>query len=115
MGVKVTSARRRLDGQVSEAAFQAAVIQLAQLRGWRVQHNFDSRRSGPDAGYPDLTLARMEPRGRLGARLVVAELKTMRGRVSRAQAEWLAHFAAAGVEAHIWRPSQWSEIEEVLR
>ena len=47
--------RRRGPGG-SERAFQTAVLELAQVTGWRSYHPHDSRRSA--AGYPDLTLVR---------------------------------------------------------
>jgi len=79
---------------LSEKAWQDQVIQLAQMYGWRVYHPFDSRRSVP--GYPDLTL--------VNKTLVMAELKTDRGRLSPEQREWLEALDAAGVETHVWRP-----------
>jgi hypothetical protein len=59
---------------MSEAEFQAQVVSLAELRGWRIFHDHDSRRN--TAGLPDLILVR---RGRL----IFAELKSERGRISR--------------------------------
>lgn len=108
--------------QQSEKQFQAAVIELARLRGWRVAHFHDSRRQVGDrlvgdadaAGFPDLCMVR-------DGHLVFAELKAEKGRVSPAQHEWIsvleavADWATDGVEVHVWRPSQWSEIEQVLR
>lgn len=92
---------------VGERDFQALVVQLARLRGWRVYHTFDSRRS--PAGFPDLVLARPP-------RLVIAELKSEKGRVADEQREWLRDFLACGVfETKLWRPSDWQEIEDVLR
>jgi hypothetical protein len=35
----------------------------------------------------------------------VVELKSELGRTSPEQEEWLAAFAQAGVESHVWRPS----------
>ena len=39
---------------VTEKAFQTAVVELAELCGWKVYHTYDSRRSAP--GFPDLVL-----------------------------------------------------------
>ena len=36
----------------TEKGFQAAVVELARLRGWLVYHTYDSRRSAK--GFPDL-------------------------------------------------------------
>ena len=48
---------------MSEAEFQAQVVELARLRGWRTHHHYDSRRSTP--GWPDLVMVR---RGRMAPR-----------------------------------------------
>lgn len=99
-----TSTPNAMHAQVlawSEAEFQAHVVQAAEATGWRWYHTHDSRRS--PAGYPDLFLAR----GGSRPGVLWVELKTMRGRVSAAQQEWLDLLAAAGQTAHVWRPSDW--------
>ena len=58
----------------TEAQFQAAVIQYAELKGWMVYHTHDSRGSRP--GFPDLTMVR-------DGVLIFAELKSERGRLTR--------------------------------
>lgn len=94
-------------GAQSEKSFQAQVVKLAELFGWRVYHPFDSRRSV--AGYPDLTLVR-------GNRAVWIELKTETGRVKFQQREWLAALAAVEhTSAHLFRPSDWDQLVSVLR
>src|SRR5579859_4032261 len=96
------SPRRHL----AEQAFQRQVEALADLRGWLFYHSHDSRRDRP--GFPDLVLVR-------APRLLIAELKSARGRVSPAQQEWLAAFRACpGNEVYVWRPGEWAEIERVL-
>jgi hypothetical protein len=93
--------------KLTEKQFMAQVIRLARLRGWLLYHPFDSRRSA--AGYPDLTLVR-------GQRLIFAELKSEDGRLTPAQAAWLAALRAVpGVEVHIWHPAVWGTVEAVLR
>lgn len=99
-------ARIVLDAAVTERQFLAQVRDLARLCGWRSYHTFDSRRS--DEGFPDLLLVR-------GERAVAAELKTMRGRTTPKQVEWLAALDGATVESHLWRPSNLHEIKDVLR
>lgn len=89
---------------LSEAQFQAMVVQLARLRGWAHYHTHDSRRSA--AGFPDLVLVR--------ERVVFMELKSEKGAVKPEQRLWLARLLEAGAEAHLFRPSQWAEIEKVL-
>lgn len=94
-----------------EAGFQATVVQLAELHGWRLYHTHDSRRSNP--GFPDLVLVR-------DGVLIFAELKSETGRVSPAQTEWLAALehvereAPGVVSTHVWRPRDWHTIEHIL-
>ena len=90
---------------MTEREWQAQVVDAARLMGWRVYHTHDSRRAAP--GWPDLALVR--------DRLVMAELKTETGRVSPEQQQWLALLDAAGVETHLWRPSDLDEVLAVLK
>lgn len=89
-----------------EASFQRQVIALAELNRWLCWHAYDAKRSTP--GFPDLVLTR-------GGRLIFAELKTVKGRVSTEQARWLGFLGAVpGVLVRVWRPTDWPEIEAVL-
>ncbi len=100
----------------TERDFQRAVIELARLLKWRVAHFRQARTAkgwrtpveADGAGFPDLVLLRRE-------RQVVAELKADRGVIRPEQREWIEAFKAAGVEAHVWRPENWSEVESCLR
>ena len=92
-------------GHVSERDWQATVVQLAKLRGWRHYHTHDSRRSAP--GFPDLVLVR-------GERVIFAELKTDTGRVSVAQREWLDALRLTPAEVAIWRPRDWDDVQACL-
>jgi len=95
------------DTLVTEKDFQQTVLDLAKLTGWKSYHTHDSRRS--EAGFPDLVLAR-------DGRLVAAELKTASGLVTESQRGWLEALALCpGVEVFVWRPSDWSTIEQALR
>ena len=90
-----------------ERDFQAQIIDLAHLQGWRIYHTRDSRRSEP--GFPDLVLVR-------GRCCIFAEVKTESGKVTSEQREWLD--ALSGVHEHstiIWRPGDWPDIERTLR
>lgn len=101
----------------SERAFQAAVLEVARLQGWRVFHAHDSRRQikpgvhvgdRDAAGFPDLVLCRPP-------RLVVAELKAEKGRLQGRQREWLELLVhVPGVESYLWRPSNWDDLVKVL-
>lgn len=102
----------------SEEALQQKVIQIARFCGWWVYHPPRNRPSGKTgrvvpvlgtvAGWPDLTLVR-EPE------IMFAELKAERGRVRPEQSVVLERLAACGLETHIWRPSDWPEIEARLK
>ena len=81
-----------------EDNFQRQVERLAKSLGWKVYHTHDSRRS--HRGWPDLVLGR---RGRV----LFRELKTMKGRTTPDQKEWLELLNAAGHDAAVWRPVQW--------
>jgi len=100
-------ARDALAAATSERDFQAAVLDLARLRGWRSFHVRESQ--GSAHGWPDLILLR---RGRM----IAAELKSMKGRPTPWQLVWLEDLGqVAGVESHLWRPSDWDDIEQALR
>jgi hypothetical protein len=104
---------------MTEAELLRNVIDLAELLKWRCAHFrpgmnrrgvWSTAMSGSQAaGFPDLVLVR--------DRLVMVECKAERGRTSDAQRDWLAALSNAGVEEHVWRPSDWlsGEIEAVLR
>jgi hypothetical protein len=99
---------------VYEKDLQNNVIELARLLGWRHYHTYDSRRS-PE-GFPDLVLIRK-------GRLLFAELKSSRGRLTSAQRVWLEELklveaqSNGTVQAIVWRPEDWlsGKVEEVLR
>lgn len=46
---------------------------------------------------------------------VFAELKAEAGKLSAWQETWLQGLRATGAEAYCWRPSDWAELEGVLR
>lgn len=101
--------RRRLSRgapAVTEKAFQAQVLGLARLSGWRCYHTFDSRKSAP--GFPDLVLCRPP-------KVFFIELKTEKGTLRPEQRDWLdALGRCEGVGARLWRPSDWTQIEGTL-
>jgi len=107
----------------TEAGWLEVVRSFATLHHWRTYHTRNSK--GSDAGFPDLVCVR-------GPRLVFAELKTEKGRVTREQTLWLDDLAAVGahvratlwsppddlppavIEVFVWRPSDWAEVQRVL-
>ncbi len=95
-----------MTARISEKHFQSQVLELARLSGWRCYHTFDSRRSVP--GFPDLVLVRAPV-------VLFAELKSESGKLRPEQREWLELLSRCeGVEARLWRPGDWSEVEETL-
>lgn len=99
-----TVRRRR---RISEKEFQAQVLELARMSGWLCYHTHDSRRSAP--GFPDLVLVRPPV-------VLFAELKNAAGRLRPEQHDWLASLKGCErVEASLWRPSDWQEIQEALK
>jgi hypothetical protein len=89
-----------------EASFQRQVLDLARLMGFRAYHTWNSLHSA--AGFPDLVLVRRP-------RVIFVELKSERGKVGDDQWAWLDDLKRCpGVEVHLWRPSDWPEIEKVL-
>lgn len=98
--------RQLIAEAVAEKDWQAQIVDYASLRGWWVYHPHDSRRS--TAGWLDLTMIRPP-------RIVFAELKTERGRVTREQKAMIARLGLCDAEVFLWRPSDWAEVEQVLR
>jgi hypothetical protein len=91
---------------LSERDWQQQCLDYARLMGWLVYHTFNSQRSEP--GYPDLTMVR--------ERVVFAELKVGRGRVTHAQTRWLERLQRAGAEAYVWvGPTDWPLVQAALR
>ena len=108
--------------------FMPAVIELAELLGWRVYHQGGDIRKGVRSatgpGFPDLVMVRT-------GELLFVELKSETGYVSDAQVAWLQALAevvdsesdsgygsgGTGIAVHVWRPAQWLDgtIERALR
>lgn len=99
----------------SEDDFQRAVIGLAKLHRWRTAHFrplmtakglWRTAVQGDGRGFPDLILVR-------GKRMIAAELKSEKGTLSAEQEEWLEALRE-NIEVYCWRPSNWTEIEDIL-
>jgi hypothetical protein len=92
--------------EVKEADFQKIVISIAKASGWLVHHPLPSmNRRGiwathelGDHGFPDLVLA--HPKGRV----IFAELKSDKGKVSPLQSRWLS-VLRTGAVVKVWRPA----------
>lgn len=107
-----TDSRAFLDSQVAEKDLQKAVVTLAKRLGFKCHHVYDSRLASAnvDKGFPDWVFAK-------DGRVLFVELKTVRGKLSSAQADWLYELSARNrVECYVWRTKDWTSgrIEQVL-
>lgn len=112
MSARLTAEDHRLRA-ITEAAWQAQVLDIARLNGWETYHPpragvraLGSVRDVP-AGWPDLALVR-------GPRLVFVELKRQTGKTTPAQNRWLTLLARTSNEVYVFRPSDLPEVVRVL-
>lgn len=117
----VKSAMPELDLKISEDEFQTQVISLARMLGWHVAHFRGVRTQRKDGsifyqtpvqadgkGFPDLVMVK-------GRRVIYAELKSEKGKLSQEQKEWLDLLAVDKKrEVYCWRPSELESIQEIL-
>ena len=105
------------ESEWSEADLQKHVIELAELRGWRVYHARPAQTgkgwrtpvgSDTSVGFPDLVAAR-------GKKVMWRELKSDTGRLTPGQEIWRDVLVGAGEDWAVWRPSMLDQILEVLR
>jgi hypothetical protein len=91
----------------NEDKFLKQVQSAARKLGWRCYHTFSPK--GSPKGFPDLVLVKP------GHPVIFAELKSVWGKLTEAQLDWLIILSqATGVRAFLWRPDDWSEIQAVL-
>lgn len=102
---------------MTEQEFQLQVTDLAELFGWSWVHfrpaqtakGWRTPVSGPlGKGWVDLVLVR-------GRRIIFAELKADKGRISPDQEAVLNTLGSTGAETHTWRPADDDAIAEILR
>jgi hypothetical protein len=100
---------------ITEAEWSKTVVEYAQLHGWLVAHFRPAQNSqggwrtpvaADGAGFPDLVLSRR------GHWPLFVELKREIGRLSSAQITWMESLQGY---FYLWRPSDWPEVEQVLR
>lgn len=115
VSIRITDAQARKPKlpKISEAQFQAQVLQLAKLCGWSAYHTFDSRRS--HKGFPDLILTRVvECRGELLA-LELKRDEAAARRVTAEQMRWIEMIdLVPGCRARLCTPADWAWIEARL-
>ena len=111
--------------EISEKQFESQVKDLAKIYGWKYYHTWRSIHS--PAGFPDVVMVRPP-------RLIFAELKSEKGKLTVEQEEWLATLRECGsypsssfiddkgisvtyqrIEVYLWRPSEIEKIAEILK
>ena len=99
--------------ELPEADLLRLITTLAKHAGWHVYHTHDSRHS--EAGFPDLVLAKPGTAGKAG-RLIFAEVKSRKGKVSQEQMIWLdiLQHSLLSLEVYLWRPADWPDIVAIL-
>lgn len=101
--------------RLTEAQFTAQVIQLAGICGWKSAHFRAARTArgwrtpcqGDAKGWPDLVLVR-------GRRVIYAELKVGRNRLTPEQQQWRDALRCAGQDVRLWTDRDWAEITRTL-
>ena len=119
----IFSTKKFVADNMTENDLLLNVVAMAKQFEWTVYHarpamhqsgNWSTPTMG-DNGFPDLCLCR---RGRV----IFAELKTMKGRVSPEQRNWLDELEGTepktgSVEVYVWRPLEWIDgtIERTMK
>lgn len=89
-----------------EKEWQAQVLELSARCGWDFRyHTYDSRRC--QEGFPDLVLVKPP-------RIIFAELKVGRRKVTKDQSAWLEALAACGQESYVWYPDDLDAVRDIL-
>ena len=97
--------------KISEKDFMRQVKDLAKVFHWRVYHPFLSKWS--ERGFPDLSM--VKEFGNNQAIMVMAELKSDKGKLTEAQKEWLDLLSKVeGVYTFVWYPHQFDDIVLIL-
>jgi Holliday junction resolvase len=99
-----------------EREFATQVEHLLELFGWLWKHDEPAvRQSGKWAtsfrgarGFPDYVATR-------DGRLVFAEIKNEKGRLTTEQVQWLTRLGNTTAEVYTWRPNDLETVKEVLR
>lgn len=101
---------------MTEEEWQRQVVELAGILGWKHLHVRRTIGRGGRwttstnlKGFPDLMLWHEGMR-----RVVAAELKSERGRLSPEQVDVLRSLRAAGMEAYVWKPSDLGDVKRLL-
>ena len=90
-----------------ERMWQSHVERSFATQGWLVYHTWNSQRS--EAGFPDLVMVLP------GVATIFAELKIETGKLTFDQEKWLLALAWSNEMVYLWRPSDASEIRDVIQ
>lgn len=99
-----TLTRSRSKVPTTEKDFQRAIVDIAQMLGWRVAHfrpaltksgRWMTAVAADGSGFPDLVMLRND-------RILVRELKVGYNKASEEQGAWLSAFRLAGIDADVW-------------
>ena len=93
---------------VTEADLREQIRDLCGLFGWKMYFSWTSIHS--PRGFPDLVLANPEHK-----RVIFAELKREKGKVTEDQKAWLKALLDCGQECYVWRPADIEMIARILR
>lgn len=105
-----------LPPKTSETEFLGMVLKFASICHWRTLHirpgmtakGYRTNVQGDGVGFPDVLAVRQD-------RIVLAELKVDRNKPTPDQLLWLAAFDVTAAEVYLWTPTDWPEIERVLK
>jgi len=86
-----------------------AVLSVCTLYNWRTLHvrpaitakGYRTAVQGTGVGFPDLLAIK-------GGTMIVAELKSDKGKVTEAQEAWLKAFEPVASLVTVWRPIDWA-------
>lgn len=118
MSGRLTDQQKR-DRAMSEADLVGQLTEVAAMLDWtwmvvgplRTSHGWRTATRGPlGAGWPDLLLIH-----RRTGRMLFCEVKKELGKTTPDQDRVLGVLRAAGLEAHVIRPSDFDRFVEVLR
>lgn len=93
---------------VTEKDLREQVRDLCGIFGWKLYFTWTSMHS--PRGFPDLVLAHPGKK-----RIIYAELKSEKGKVTPEQQRWLDALRQCGQEVYVWRPADIEEIARLLR
>lgn len=91
---------------IPEKDLGTSVEQLCVALGLRYYHTWNSRHSV--GGFPDYVI--VGP-----TRVIYAELKRQKGKVTKEQQEWLEDLERAGQLTYVWRPGDMAAIVSTLK